>query len=297
MMAALSGRRRGKEASQGVRDPQSPLALELQDGGGRELLGDRGDVELRRRRVGLAALLVGKAVAGIEEDLALAGNEHRPREAEGFDAAQVAVQCHAEGSLNEAARAAAPARGGGVVGPMEAEEAVEGGERQQGGNAQRDRQGRGRRRLSEGSPWRLPLSPIGADCLRLSAQGRAGHGALARCRLQEYNRWSVMRSLSESCPASAVAVRSLHRGQCGRLPALLRRFAVAALIPLAGLALGFPARAAAGSQGGRERSAETAACGPASPEETPGSCRRAFSPLLWTRRRVRGRAVSRRARI
>jgi hypothetical protein len=67
-----------------------------------------------------------------------------------------------------------------------------------------------------------------------------------------------MRSLSGSCPASAVAVRSLHRGQGRRLPALLRRFMVAALIPLAGLALGFPTRAA-GSQDGRERSAETAA--------------------------------------
>ncbi len=93
----LVGRRGREEAGDGVLHPQPSLLLQLEDGGGGELLRHRGDVEERVGRERLAARLVGEAVALVDEDRAAPRDEHGAGESERFQAAQIAVERRAVG--------------------------------------------------------------------------------------------------------------------------------------------------------------------------------------------------------
>src|SRR4051794_4842261 len=89
-----------KGLAERVLDLELAPRFELEDGGGGELLGDRGDVEDRARGIGSAMRPVGEAVALVEDDLPVLGDQGRAREAEGFERGEIAVERRAERPLD-----------------------------------------------------------------------------------------------------------------------------------------------------------------------------------------------------
>ena len=81
----------GKEAADGVGGAQLSHLLEAQDGGGRELLGDRAEVVDRRGVGANAGGDVGHAVTARQDHLGVAHDEHAAGIAEVFEAPHVLV--------------------------------------------------------------------------------------------------------------------------------------------------------------------------------------------------------------
>jgi hypothetical protein len=84
--------------------PQLARLLELEDGGGGELLGDGPDVEHRVRRAGGLAAAVAQAVTLAQEDLAVTGHEHGAGEAGRLQGLEVVVEAGARSAAHHRAR-------------------------------------------------------------------------------------------------------------------------------------------------------------------------------------------------